>query len=421
MLSCWCACTASCVLQMIDRPPSPFYLTTGEDGMPMLIMLPKEQQPDEEQQQQEAGTREVPSSDPAPQQQQQQQALAEAVSTAAAGDCSVDAWTASNSSTPDADAVADAEARVAPVGMRSNSSGTDKVLVSALQHHSKDSKPKQRVAFAVDAAAGADAIQAPAAGPGAAQPPQQQPQPQSQQLPPQHLQRLSPSGMPVQQWTRLTAGTLRRLSIDSMSCRSLSGASQANGSDRQPSGSSNPRRVSFDTRLPRPVGIPLLIQPPCAGQSSSSFVNASVPADAFGEYAARLGGANAGAGAAAAGGMVVGTPPVPSYLSHAPPVLTHARHPSDGGSSQGAAPGSPESVSSILAAANSQRDYEVGIPCCDSAHTLPRPADIAVAPARSSSTDSGAAHSGSSARSCNACRHCGQAPPLLRLPPLSVE
>jgi hypothetical protein len=208
----------------------------------------------------------------------------------------------------------------------------------------RDTKPKQRVAFAVDASAAAtpDDDMAAAAdhtsGTGAATAKDQQQQSRPQQ---QHLQRLSPSVVP-QQWTRLTAGTLRRLAVDS---RSISGTSQAQSC---PSSTSHRSRDAQSQR----VAIPLMIQPPGADRSGS-FVNAAVPTDslAFEAAGVQLDEPDAD------GAEVAGDAGVAKTATH--------RYGSDGGSSSSAAPGSEfsignGSISSILAAANTQRDYEVG-------------------------------------------------------------
>lgn len=265
-------------------------------------------------------------------------------------DC-VEAWTASNSSTPDTDTVADAEARVGAVAVaRTSSGGIDKARgpsVSALkggQLPHRDTKPKQRVAFAVDASTAAadsdvaaDADHLPGGATAQAKDQQQQTKPQQQQL-----QRLSPSGVP-QQWTCLTAGTLRRLSIDS---RSISGTSQVQSC---PSSTSHRSKDAQSQR----VAIPLMIQPPGADRSSGSFVHAAVPTDslAFEAAGVQLGDADADDAEVAGDAGVAKT-------------ATH-RYGSDGGSSSSAGAGSEYSIgdgsiSSILAAANTQRDYQVG-------------------------------------------------------------
>jgi hypothetical protein len=103
-----CVCPSSPNTQMIDRPPAPFFITTGEDGMPLLIL----QQEDQQQQQQDGA-----------QQQQKQlnttlppgnQQLTVDAGGAADGDQAT--RSSSNASTPDAYAIADAEARVTPAG-----------------------------------------------------------------------------------------------------------------------------------------------------------------------------------------------------------------------------------------------------------------------------------------------------------------
>jgi hypothetical protein len=86
------------------------------------------------------------------------------------------------------------------------------------------------------------------------------------------------------------------------------------------------------------VAIRLMLQGPAAG-SSGSFLSAAVPAEALGPAAPAAEGG--GSFDAAAGVMVMGTPPGPG-----------------GAWPEGVGP-TDSSISSMLAAANSCRDYEV--------------------------------------------------------------
>lgn len=241
----------------------------------------------------------------------------------------LDQLTASNvSSDPSS---ADALARVAPaaaVAAGSSSSSTNQAkpvpLRSAMHQPWSDSKPPAKhVAFAAqqaaeafaadaadaaDAAADSDAVPPAAAGRYAAQ---QQAQ----------LERLSPSSpSQPQQWTRLTARTLQRLSLDN---------------SRAP-------KAASSSAVSVPARIPLLLQ-----SGYGSFVSAAVPSDAFTSSEPlppriAVPGSNSSSSDGAGG--------------HEQLMQMKAADGDGGGSSSH---GDTESISSILAAANTHKDYEV--------------------------------------------------------------
>jgi hypothetical protein len=348
---------------MIDRPPAPFFITTAEDGMPLLILHDTAGGPTQQQQQQ---ARTIATAEDA-------DSRLQVTSSRVTPGSSADDLTASNGSTPDAYAVADAEARVGQTVARS--AGSKTALASALkgssqsftqqqqqqqqQQQALDSKPKH-VAFAPvgstaaaaepsdDIAADADAA---AAADVTRSPDQQQQQqqggfdPQTQSLPLPVLPRASPPQ--AHTWMRLTAGSLRRLSVDSCSMRSASNSTTPGWRDPSSSTASG----VGDNR----VAIPLMLQGPAAG-SSGSFLSAAVPAEALGPAAPAAEGDDGFGGA----GVLVAGPPPAGASGEGP-----------AGDAAGAVSGVGDgSISSMLAAANSCRDYEVSCRLCAWLHHL---------------------------------------------------
>jgi len=322
------ACQTSLNPQMIDRPPVPFFLSSGEDGTPLLIL-----NADTEQDQQQNPMRAVPAA--SPDQQQEQLSLY----SGEGADEFPKPWldTSGGSS--------DAAARITSATFQWSSSSKavgGSALKSAHQSNSATEGKPKHVAFSVEAAAAAavtdsaePAIAVTIGGDAEARI-NRQGSGQVQQKQPQ-LQRLSPyASSDVQQWTRLTAGTLRRLSIDSH--RSASGSAAGAG-----------RAGSCKSPGCRGAAIPLLLE--AQDGASRSFVSAAVPADAV----AVMDGAGREGMAAAASSSSSSSSEEAGFADAIEAVDMERLR--------------AGSISSALVVANSQKDYEVscsaaGWPSC---------------------------------------------------------
>lgn len=293
----------------------PFFLSTGEDGTPLLIL-----NADAEDEEQQSPVRADLASCP----DQQQEKLS--VQSGERADEFLGPWLDTSGGS------LDAAARITSTTSQWSSSSKavgGSALKSAVSNSATEGKPKH-VAFSLEAdAAAADSAEpaiAVAAGGDVDPGVDRQGSCQVQHKQPQ-LQRLSPYASPdVQQWTRLTAGTLRRLSIDSH--RSASGS--AAGTDRA---------GSCKSPGCRGAGIPLLLE--AQNGASRSFVSAAVPAGAV----AHMDGTGREGMAAAASSSSSSS----EEAGFADPVEAVDMERLRAGS-----------ISSALLAANSQRDYEVG-------------------------------------------------------------